>query len=298
MRKLFGLGVQGFAPGIDGGRDARFSGTAAQFPSAAAPWTGVTIGQAKHTHDTNVHYSDPSFSGDTQNSVLGKEVCRIKKLLDAGELDFYILFANRRLGGTSEESVRNFISAKTGLAKDRIFLAGVEFLDDLLRRYPDVVESARIDPVEGPLLVSSADLAEVILAIAETLDGDLEAVSLGVTDRVSYDEKNRVNGMTPQFARRLSSNYLRYTQSIEDFLADPANDEVRTQYDAAVEDFQLKIIEKRGTFASFDAVFNHLVDLMVGRDSVLSRNRRLLRAVLFYMYWHCDIGEVPSAEAN
>jgi hypothetical protein len=38
MRKLFVAGVQGFALGRDGGRDARLQGTAERFPSEASPW--------------------------------------------------------------------------------------------------------------------------------------------------------------------------------------------------------------------------------------------------------------------
>ena len=98
MKKLFGAGVQGFSAGRDGGRDARFVGTADRFPSAASPWTGTTIGQANHTIETNAHYSDPGFSGSAKSSVLSKEIVRIKNLVKAGELDNYILFSNRRLG--------------------------------------------------------------------------------------------------------------------------------------------------------------------------------------------------------
>ena len=46
-QRLFGPGLMGFAPGKDGGRDAKFKGTAQCYPSAAAPWTGCTIIQAK-----------------------------------------------------------------------------------------------------------------------------------------------------------------------------------------------------------------------------------------------------------
>ena len=36
----------------------------------------------------------------------------------------------------------------------------------------------------------------------------------------------------------------------------------------------------------------YLVDLLFNRDAVLRQHahKRLTRAVLFYMYWNCDIG--------
>ncbi len=37
---LLGAGVQGFAKGPDGGRDAKFVGTAQLYPSTASPWSG------------------------------------------------------------------------------------------------------------------------------------------------------------------------------------------------------------------------------------------------------------------
>lgn len=297
-RKLFGMAVQSFATGVDGGRDARFEGTAERFPSTAEPWKGLTVVQAKHTNATNVHYSDSMFSGVTATSTLSEEIIRIKKLVDANEIDNYVLFANRRLGANSHEEIKKRIVVETGLESKQVFLAGTEYLNDLLRMYSDVINLARIDPVDGPLLVSSADLAEVILGIAHEFNLPLLDNDSSVADRVTYAKKNELNKMSPEFAKTLSDRYLQYSAQIDRFLANPANVEVRELYESAVEDFQLKIVAHRKEFQSFDKVFNYLFDLLVGRDVVLSRHRKLLRAMLFYMYWHCDIGEVQDAAAQ
>ena len=44
----------------------------------------------------------------------------------------------------------------------------------------------------------------------------------------------------------------------------------------------------------------YLVDLLFNRDAILRQHahKRLTRAVLFYMYWNCDIGEVDDAQAD
>ncbi|MGI5499374.1 ABC-three component system protein [Lentzea sp. CA-135723] len=296
-RKLFGIGVQSFAAGVDGGRDARFEGTAERFPSTAEPWTGLTIVQAKHTNATNVHYSDSEFSGTAKSSTLSEEVIRIKKLVDAGEVDNYILFANRRLGAVTHEKVKKQIAAESGLDPKKVFLAGTEYLEDLLHRFPDLVLLARIDPIDGPLLASSKDLAEVIIAIAREFNLPLLDNDAPVVDRVTYAKKNELNNMSTAFAKTLSDRYLPYTSQIGRFLANPANVELRELYESAVEDFQLKIVAHRSEFQSFDKVFNYLIDLLIHRDVVLSRNKRLLRAMLFYMYWHCDIGETEDASS-
>jgi hypothetical protein len=90
MRKLFGAGVQGFATGPDGGRDACFQGTAERFPSEASPWIGLTVGQAKHTATINAHFAEASFASEAKGSILSEEIERLKRLMEAGELDHYI----------------------------------------------------------------------------------------------------------------------------------------------------------------------------------------------------------------
>ena len=101
-QRLLGIAVQGFAKGPDGGRDAKFVGTAELHPSKAAPWVGTVIVQAKHTNGYNRSFSELDFySTSSSNTVVGKEVPRIKKLRDAKQLDHYMLFANRRLTGNS-----------------------------------------------------------------------------------------------------------------------------------------------------------------------------------------------------
>lgn len=71
-------------------------------------------------------------------------------------------------------------------------------------------------------------------------------------------------------------------------------------YESVVDEFQLKILAKRKDYQTFDEVMEYLVDLLFNRDPVLRQHahKRLTRAILFYMYWNCDIGEVDDATAN
>lgn len=145
-RKLFGMGVAGFAAGPDGGRDAKFVGTAEAFPSTREPWAGTTIIQAKHTIALNAHCSDPDFSGDGKSSVLTKELVRITKLIDQKGLDNYIVFTNRRLGAELNETLTARI-AKDGGVKGGVFVAGTEYLNDMVSTFPEALKLAQIDPV-------------------------------------------------------------------------------------------------------------------------------------------------------
>jgi hypothetical protein len=115
-QRLLGVSVQGFSKGPDGGRDAKFVGTAELHPSKAAPWIGTTIIQAKHTNSYNRNFSETDFfSASSANTVLGKEIPRIKKVREAKQLDHYMLFANRRLAGNAETVIRDHIASQCGI---------------------------------------------------------------------------------------------------------------------------------------------------------------------------------------
>ena len=300
-QRLLGIAVQGFAKGPDGGRDAKFVGTAELHPSKAAPWVGTVIVQAKHTNGYNRSFSELDFySTSSSNTVVGKEVPRIKKLRDAKQLDHYMLFANRRLTGNSETEIRDHIGAECGVPASSIYLCGLEQLELWLKRFPEVAQEANLDAVDSPLIVSPDDLAEVVQALARQKDGLTALLDDPPTVRVTYEEKNALNNMTAAYAKEQRRKYLKETAQIRTFLAAPENIELLRMYESVVDEFQLKILAKRKDYQTFDEIMEYLVDLLFNRDPVLRQHahKRLTRAILFYMYWNCDIGEVGDAAAN
>jgi len=298
-QRLLGISVQGFAKGPDGGRDAKFLGTAELFPSKAAPWVGITIIQAKHTNGYNRSFSESDFfSVSGTNTVLGKEIPRIRKLREARQLDNYMLFANRRLTGNAETEIRNFISKQCDIPAESIYLCGLEQLELWLKQFPDAAKNADIDPVDSPLIVSPDDLAEVVEALARQKDVLIEQLDAYPTSRVAYEQKNVLNNMSAEYAKAQLRKYLKETAQIETFLAAPENLDLLRMYESATDEFQIKIIAKRKDYQTFDNVMEYLLELLFNRDPVLRANRRLTRAVLFYMYWNCDIGEVGDASAD
>lgn len=300
-QRLLGISVQGFAKGPDGGRDAKFVGTAELHPSKAAPWVGTIVIQAKHTNGYNRHFSESDFFSKTRAStVLGKEIPRIKKLREANQLDHYMLFANRRLAGNAEAEIREYLAAQCEIPSSSIYLCGVEQLELWLKNFPEVVKAADLDPVDSPLIVSPNDLADVVQALARHRDGLNEVLDDPPVPRVSYEQKNTVNNMSDSYAKELRKKYLKETQQIRAFLAAPENIELLRLYESVVDEFQMKIIAKRKNHQTFDEVMEYLVNLLIDRDPILCQrgNKRLTRAVLFYMYWNCDIGEVGNDSAD
>jgi hypothetical protein len=300
-QRLLGISVQGFSKGPDGGRDAKFVGTAELHPSKAAPWVGTTIIQAKHTNGYNRNFSESDFFSTTStNTVLGKELPRIKKLRETKQLDHYMLFANRRLAGNAESEIRKHISSNCDMPASSVYICGLEQLETWLKQFPEVPALADLDPVDSPLIVSPDDLAEVVQALARQRDGVAALLDDPPTDRVTYEQKNNLNNMSPAYAKEQLRKYLKETAQIRSFLSAPENFNLLRMYESVVDEFQLKIIAKRKKFQSFDEVMEHLVNLLFSRDPILRQhaNKRITRAVLFYMYWNCDIGETGDAAAD
>ena len=290
-RHLLGAGVKGFAKGPDGGRDAKFVGTAELHPSKTAPWVGTVIVQAKHTNGYNKSFSETDFySEKSEKTVLGEEVPRIKKLRAAGDIDHYMLFSNRRLAGNADQALTTHIAKESGLSQSSVYLCGIEQLESWLKQFAEVAKLAKLDPVDSPLIVSPDELSDIVQAFAGQQGLMSDVLDAPPTERIPYEEKNALNGMTPEYAKLQRRLYLKDTAQIRAFLAAPENLEILKSYEAAVEEFQLKIIAKRKDHQNFDAVMNYLVDLLFARDPVLRAHKRLTRAMIFYMYWNCDIG--------
>ena len=299
-QRLLGISVQGFSTGADGGRDAKFVGTAELHPSKAAPWGGITIIQAKHTNGYNRHFSESDFySATSKNTIIAQEIPRIKALRASKQLDHYMLFANRRLSANAETEIRNCIAKECGIPQDSVYLCGIEQLETWLKikTFSDVPKLADLDPVDSPLLVSPDDLAEIVQAFARQRDSVSSMLDAPPTPRVSYERKNTLNKMSTDYAKEQRRKYLKETAQIHAFLAAPENLELQRMYESVVDEFQLKIIAKRRDYQTFDEVMEHLVDLLFGRNPILRQHghKRLTRAVLFYMYWNCDIGKVSDA---
>ncbi|WP_372971500.1 ABC-three component system protein [Marinobacter sp.] len=291
-QRLFGLATQGFAKGPDGGRDAKFVGTAEMYPSTSSPWQGTTIIQAKHTIGLNKSFTESDFfSKDNENCVIQKEIPRIQSLISKGDLDNYLLIANRRLTGNGESQIVSYISSACNLPQSQIKVCGIEQLESWLKFFREIPDQVHLDPVDAPLLVSPDDLAEVIQA----LDGQKASFKTiddtPPTPRVEYKTKNEINNFTVEGARYWRSRFLKETPKIDSFLSAPQNSKFVKMYESTVDEFQCNIIAKRKDHQNFDEVLNHIFRSLVERDPDLRRHRSLTRAMLFYMYWNCDIGE-------
>lgn len=231
---------------------------------------------------------------------MGHEIPRIKKLRDAKELDHYMLFANRKLPGNTEADIRRYLASSTGVSEASIYLCGSQQLELWMKSFPEVARIANLDPIDSPLIVSPDDLAEVVQALARQFDVLGTVADDPPVHRTTFEQKNAVNNMTAEYARDQRTRYLKDAAKIREFLASPENMILLQLYEHAVDEFQAKILSKRKDYQTFDEVMQYLLDLLFSRDAVLNQreHKRLTRAMLFYMYWNCDIGEIGDAATN
>lgn len=288
-RYLFGEGVTGFAKGRDGGRDAVFEGTANEFPSKSSPWEGRTVIQAKHCNSPVGSFSEKSFSVN-KSSTLEEELPRIKRLHDAGELDHYVLFSNRRLTGGADSVIKKRISDYCGLATVDISLIATDRIDREMARHSDIPELLALELRGNTLVITSESLVEII----ESLGAALPNIKVNSQDppvpRTLFRRKNELNDATQHVLERWRRRYLKDEAKIRAFLSNPINTDLRVTYGSIVDelDDNIQVLQSKGM--TFEEAYLSVKGVLLDRDPLLRRQAGLVNRLLFYMYWVCDLG--------
>ncbi len=252
-RDLFGLGT-----GPDGGRDARFCGTANSFPSIRDPWIGTTIIQAKHTSRVDASFSDTDFSG--KGKILESEIPRITKLIQANDLDHYALFSNRKLTGNNNTKMEQAVSSSCGLAPRDVHIAGIEYIDLHLRDHKSIAERHGLDLLAAPLRITRDGIAEIIDAIRDAIQPGNTVPDDEPVDRTSLERKNELNGIS-------------------------------------VEELNTRLPHLVSVYGDFMGAWHGIYDIMINHNEILRQNPKLVKAVQFYMYWNCDFGRSENDDS-
>ena len=114
-------------------------------------------------------------------------------MLEQQELDFYMLFSNRKLPAEANTKIIKRISEETTLAEERISLIGIESLERYLKTYPDIPNIANINPRKFPLRVSPDELAEIILAFNRCKESFTQVIEQEKEiKRTRFDDKNSI----------------------------------------------------------------------------------------------------------
>jgi hypothetical protein len=281
---ILGTGTVVFAPGKDGGRDGRFSGTAQHFPSDKSPLSGNFIVQAKHTTNPSASCSDSEF-----NQIMKKERPKIKILARNKELDHYLLFTNRRLSGIKEASLRKDLQKIRGIKTANIL--ATHTIDLHLKSKPHIWTNLGFDRDEVPFRFNPQDLVLVVQTFHDVVkeDGNQFNSATNFTF-VDKTKKNRINRLTKEYYHFIQTDSLQHFDRIKRFLEEPRNEQLRAIYHDAADDLKAKIVTFRGRFGTFDEVLTYLYDQIVNGNTDIRGKKRLVRVFLHYMYFDCDIG--------
>ena len=280
--RILGLGTIVFSRGKDGGKDAKFEGKANQFPSKALSWNGKIIIEAKHTSRPNASCSDKEFSYLIKTDIIPK----INKLIVDKEIDYYLLFTNRKLSGIQDTKIENIFSENVPVENKLIALERILLW---LKEYPEIPKILNLNKLLLPIDFNEDDLKEIILAFSKI---DIKTSNLSsIPLKRDIEKKNELNRLSKDYFDNVLKKNINYFDQIENFLNDPINEVFLNKYHNTIDDINEEIIIHRNEYERFEEVINHLYKFVLEKNSELKNQRRLIRLFLHYMYYNCDIGK-------
>ncbi len=279
--EILGTGTVIFSGGKDGGKDARFNGRANNFPSKSKPWNGKIIIQAKHTQRPDASCSDSDFQSILKKSVIPA----INKLKDNNEIDYYLLFTNRKLSGIQDAKIEDIFNGETKIENR---LIGLETIELWLKQYPFIAKTLNLNKLLLPLNFDENDLRQIVNSFnkLDKKKGDLSKIP----ENRDIENKNILNALSKEYFDNVIKKNLIYFEQIRKFLMDSINSEYLDKYENTIDDINAKIIVHRKDFEKFEMILEFLYDFTIDNNLELKSKRRLVRLFLHYMYYNCDIG--------
>ncbi len=291
-QEILGIGTIGFTSGRDGGRDGKFSGKAQFFPSKESPWTGKFIIQAKHTEKPYASCSDSDF-----NTIINGEIPKIQTLKANDEIDYYLIFTNRRLAGQKNSDITNKIVKATKI-KDA-FIISDETIQSYLIRMPELAKRNGLTKYIRPLEFYDEDICDVINTFPDPDEISLELDKSQKWLFITKDEKNKLNKLSEDYFQYVLLDDIKYFDKIKTFLEDPANNLLKKKYNQTIYDLRNKIGTYNSQYDTFEQIFDVLFEYIFCRNKdILKENRALIKIFLHYMYFTCDIGKKDKNESN
>jgi hypothetical protein len=283
-KKILGAATTPFAKGRDGGKDGRFIGKANCFPSEAQPWNGKIIIQAKHTSKENASCSDSDFQ-----TILQDEIPKIQKLKDSKELDYYLLFTNRKLTGGQDSKIIDLFRKQSIIYE----IIANENVQKFLQEYSDIAKNQIIRNLLNPLQFDESDLKKIIITISNSLKGDIKIPATIDFTKIDLKKKNELNNLSKDYFENVMKRDFEYFQQMERFFSLPINSTLNDAYQYTARELNAKITTYRNEYAEFEKIIDEYCDYVINNNitNFGSKEKMLVRVVYHYMYWRCDIGK-------
>lgn len=294
-QEILGLGIFSFTKGPDGGKDGRFTGSANNYPSSQNPWNGKMIIQAKHTALAGATCSSGEFFTNL-SSVVNKEIDRLVKLKKAEGLDYYLLFTNRKYTGKNDADIIKKISSGIGLPESNIAIIGIETINSLLNRHPEIARRYNLRKHYIPFDFSDQDIKALIIKFHNSLSDQtelkdkVEEVKRDYT-KIPTAKKNSKNALGEEYyTNNILGESLSHFSKIDNFLSAPINSKIKDLYYDIVSDLREIIQIKREDFDAFEHIFRYISDFVCQGAEELTGKKRYVTIFLHYMYINCSIG--------
>ncbi|MFH0733362.1 MAG: ABC-three component system protein [bacterium] len=280
--KILGTATIVFSVGTDGGKDARFTGKANRYPSESKQWEGKIIIQAKHTQRPNASCSDSDFQTIIKNQVIPA----IDKLIKNNEIDYYLLFTNRKLSGIQDSKLESIYSDPVHIENRLIALETIQLW---LKEYPEIAKALSLNSLLLPLDFHEEDLKNIIVEFSKL---DIKAIQIQEPLKfIDKESKNKLNDLSKDYFNNAIKKNLSYFNQIDLFFSDPINDNFQNMYQNTIDDLNEEILIHRDSYDKFEEILNHLYKFILDRRPELQKNRKLIRLFLHYMYYNCSIGK-------
>ena len=279
--QVLGMGTMVFSLGKDGGKDAKFYGKANNYPSKTEPWNGKIIIQAKHTQRYGASCSD----GDFKRIIKIEVIPVISKLIKDNEIDFYLLFTNRKLSGIEDKKIED-IFGKTNIENR---LIGLERIQLWLKEYSNIAKILKLNRLLLPLDFNENDLKKIILSFSKI---SLKKSNLfEIPQSRNIEKKNDINKLSKDYFNYVIKKNLTYFSQVKEFLENPINEDHLTKYQNTIDDINEEIFIYRDDYDKFEELINYLYKRILSNAPDLDNKRSLIRLFLHYMYYNCDIGK-------
>jgi hypothetical protein len=289
---LLGAGTRVFSSGPDGGIDASFEGTAEAWPSTAAPWEGRWIVQAKHNENPAADVSDSSFCSDAATSIISQEIEKLT-VNDGPRCDHYLLFTNRRGTPRALAAIEERLKSALGIENARVVTAAD--VASLLSKYPSALEQPLADAFAMPISLEVDTVAAALEVLIEELgERPTTRARASKLKRTKLAAKNVLNGVGLELDAAFSLALHEDLEVVEGFLGAPDRhaDGLREHYYAFCDSARDHLVLARTQGVPMAGFLVQLIDRVCKNHTLLGsrHGRRAVRAMVYYMYWICDLG--------
>ncbi|MFQ1050810.1 ABC-three component system protein [Avibacterium paragallinarum] len=155
-----------------------------------------------------------------------------------------------------------------------------EFIDDVTRNV------SNIEPPRASLIVDVVDIFYNSIIQQDNNDAPLDVIQR----TTSLSEKNNKNDISQPMSDFLVSAYMKYFDSIQTFFSDPRNSESLRKLQGVINKLNLWLCSKNEGKLS-NQMFYEITEDIIKKNSQLNGEREdTLSIILFYIYYHCDIG--------